>query len=61
MRCREGGLVSPRSSMDLSTAATATAMAAGAALTGGVPIGPLTSVQVALLELLCRMLVGKGR
>ncbi|GFR52520.1 hypothetical protein Agub_g15093, partial [Astrephomene gubernaculifera] len=38
-----------------------TAAAAAAALSGGSPVGPLTGAQVALLELLCRMLVGKGR
>ncbi|GLC36182.1 hypothetical protein PLESTB_001371300 [Pleodorina starrii] len=58
---REGGLVPPNRSVEPAAAATATATAAAAALSGGVPIGPLSGAQVALLELLCRMLVGKGR
>ncbi|GLI65285.1 hypothetical protein VaNZ11_008776 [Volvox africanus] len=58
---REGGLVPPGSVTDPADPATAIVAAAAAALNAGVLIGPLTKTQVALLELLCSMLVRKGR
>ncbi|GIL76872.1 hypothetical protein Vretifemale_6406 [Volvox reticuliferus] len=58
---REGGLVPPGSVTDPADPATAIVTAAAAALNAGVLIGPLTKAQVAMLELLCSMLVRKGR
>ncbi|GIL76884.1 hypothetical protein Vretimale_8610 [Volvox reticuliferus] len=58
---REGGLVPPSSVTDPADPATAIVTAAAVALNVRVFIGPLTKAQVAMLELLCSMLVRKGR
>ncbi len=57
---REGGLL-PATTAASPLGPPPTGAAAAAALSGGSPVGPLTAGQVALLELLARMLVGKGR